>query len=167
MSCTSLKVAGSCTDQDFIFTDYALAASPAYTTVRVHHDRTCIHEDIDQSFFQSLSVNSLTCRNNKESYFSDTFFPLITCAPTRRSSIRPLLQDPRNASSILIPRTSFAGARLSTKSGFATTGSTLISQMYILLHNAHPDRCDIQPLARVHALLNIPLPHHQLQKYRS
>ena len=57
--------------------------------------------------------------------FSDTFFPLITCAPTRRSSIRPLLQDPRNASSILIPRTSFAGARLSTKSGFATTGSTL------------------------------------------
>ena len=69
MSCTSLKVTGSGTDQNFIFTDYALTASPAYTAVWDHDDRTCIHEDVDQSLFQSLSVNSLTCRNNKESYF--------------------------------------------------------------------------------------------------
>ena len=69
MTCAALEVSRTGADQDFVLADHALAASPAYTTVRVHHDRTCIHEDVDQSFFQSLSVNSLTCRNNKESYF--------------------------------------------------------------------------------------------------
>ena len=125
MSCTSLKVAGSCTDQDFIFTDYALAASPAYTTVRVHHDRTCIHEDVDQSFFQSLSVNSLTCRNNKESYFFRYFLSFDNLCAYTEIFDTSVVAGSKECLINLDTAHVFAGARLSTKSGFATTGSTL------------------------------------------
>ena len=44
-----------------------------------------------------------------------TFYPFITAAPTLKSSIRPLLQEPRNASSILTPEHSEAFTTLSTK----------------------------------------------------
>ena len=60
MSCTSFEVTRSCTDQDFVFTDNTLAASPAYTAVRVHNDRTCFHENVDQAIFKSLTVNCLS-----------------------------------------------------------------------------------------------------------
>ena len=68
---------------------------------------------------------------------SDTFFPLMISAPTRRSSIRPLLQEPRNASLISMPHASSAGTTLSTKSGLATTGRTLLrSNVYSLTYFA-------------------------------
>ena len=51
MACAALEVSCTGTDQDLIFTDDALAASPAYTAVRVHNDRASFHEDVDQTFF--------------------------------------------------------------------------------------------------------------------
>ena len=51
MTCTSLEITGSCADQDLILADNTLAASPAYTAVRVHNNRASFHEDIDQTFF--------------------------------------------------------------------------------------------------------------------
>ena len=66
MSCTTLEITCSCTDQNFIFTNNSLTASPADTAVRIHYNCTCLHENIKKSFLKSLTVNCLTCRNNKE-----------------------------------------------------------------------------------------------------
>ena len=66
MSCTALEVSGTCTDQDFIFTNYTLTASPAYAAVRVHDDRAALNKGVDQPFLQCLKINGLTCRNDKE-----------------------------------------------------------------------------------------------------
>ena len=51
MSGTSLEVTCSGADKNLVLTDHTLAASPAYTAVRVHHNSACFHEDIDQAFF--------------------------------------------------------------------------------------------------------------------
>ena len=74
MTCTSLKVTCSCADQDFILADNALAASPAYTAVRVHNNSSCLHKDVQKSLFQSLSIDCLTCRHYKETYSISNFF---------------------------------------------------------------------------------------------
>ena len=54
MSGTSLKVSGTGADQNLILADHALTASPADAAVRVHHDRTALHEGLDQSLIQCL-----------------------------------------------------------------------------------------------------------------
>ena len=66
MTCAALEVSCTGTDQDLIFTDDALAASPAYAAVRVHDDRAALNKGVDQPFLQCLKINGLTCRNDKK-----------------------------------------------------------------------------------------------------
>lgn len=122
MSCTSLEVSCTCTDKSLTLTDNTLTASPAYRAVRIHNNCTCVHEYIKESLFHSLKIYRTACRNYKESYLRSNLFPLMIAAPTLKSSIRPLLHEPRNASSIFTPSDSLAGTTLSTKCGFATIG---------------------------------------------
>ena len=66
MSGTSLEVSCTGADQDLIFPDHALAASPADAAVGIHDDGAALHEDVNQTFLQSLAVYLLAGRNHQE-----------------------------------------------------------------------------------------------------
>ena len=72
MTCAALEVSRTGADQDFVLADHTLAAAPAYAAVRVHNNCTGFHKDVDQAFLQCLEIDSLACRNHKETnFFSD------------------------------------------------------------------------------------------------
>ena len=54
MTGASLKVSCSGADEDFIFSDNPLTASPAYAAVGVHDNGPGFHENVDQPLLQSL-----------------------------------------------------------------------------------------------------------------
>ena len=76
MTCAALEVSRTGADQDFVLTDHALTASPAYAAVRVHNNCTGFHKDVDQTFLQCLEINGLACRNDKETHFIGNFSAL-------------------------------------------------------------------------------------------
>ena len=66
MTCAALKVSRTGADQDFVLADHTLAAAPAYAAVRVHNNCSSFHKGVDQAFLQCLEIDSLACRNDKE-----------------------------------------------------------------------------------------------------
>ena len=68
MTGTALKVTGTGTDQRLALADDTLTGPPANAAVRVHHDRSGFHKDIQKPFIGSLSVNGTAGRNDKKTY---------------------------------------------------------------------------------------------------
>ena len=102
MSGASLEVTGTGTDQHLILADDALAAAPADTAVRVHDNGAALHKDLDEALIQcAVSRPHGWPEPPGSAHGRKSSFLLQSAAPTRRSSIRPLLQEPRNASSML------------------------------------------------------------------
>ena len=66
MSCTSLEVTCSGTNQNFVFSDHSLAASPAYTAVRVHNDCAGFHKDVKEGDSVTVIMNEHVDYNGKQ-----------------------------------------------------------------------------------------------------
>ena len=66
MSGTSLEVSGSGADQGLACANDALAAAPADTAVRVHHDSSCLHKGLDNSFLNGSFIDFVAGRYYQE-----------------------------------------------------------------------------------------------------
>jgi len=64
----ALEVPGAGADQDLIFPDHTLTASPAHTAVRIHNNSAALHEYLEQPFLHSLQVYLLGGRHHQETY---------------------------------------------------------------------------------------------------
>ena len=66
MSCTSLKISGTCADERLTLADDALTASPADAAVGIHDDGAGLHKDLKKPFFPQELLKRVAKEFEKE-----------------------------------------------------------------------------------------------------
>ena len=149
MSGTSLEVTCSGTDQNFILTDNALAASPADTAVRVHDNGACLHKDVNEvPLSEPVSKSSWLAGTTRKRTLVSNFLSFDNCCSDTQVFNTAIVAGTKECFVNLDSADFFGRNYIIYKiQVLLLPAGSWISQMYTLWRKLHPDHCGIQPSA--------------------